>query len=253
MDPKPQLKLEKGLSKRHRLIDSAAVGLELGSSARNRPVSEALELWFAQHGRTFLWRRTAVPYEVLIAEILLRKTVASVVDRSLTQVLARYPSSISLAQAQLDDLVALLAPLGLVNQRAEQLHRLGHCLEIEFVGRIPRSVSELLRLPGVGPYTAAMVAATCFLEPIPAVDTNVARVLCRVFDIVPSHFEARKSPNVWQKAGALLRTWSISPAQFNWALLDLGALICTARQPKCPACPLSKVCDFAQDATSSAS
>jgi A/G-specific adenine glycosylase len=215
-------------------------------------VASALYGWFSANGRRFSWRSTSDPYRVLIAEILLRKTGAAAVEALLPALFAAYPSARKLATALPGDLVRLLGPIGLGRQRGAQLHALGQRLVSDFGGAVPGKLAELLSLPGVGPYTAVMVAATCSGAPVPAVDTNVARVLCRVFGLAPSHFEARKSPNVWQAARTLLDAWPGPPTALSWALLDLGALICTARKPRCRSCPLQACCAFARPIAASA-
>lgn len=211
-----------------------------------RAVASALGIWFKACRRQFAWRSTRDPYRILISEILLRKTGAAVVDDFLPKLFAAYPSPRELAAAPVSDLAALLGPVGLARQRGRQLHELGQRLVGDFHGEVPSDLEDLLSLPGVGPYTAAMVAATSFDEPVAAVDTNVARVLCRVFELTPTHSEARKSSNVWQAARALLSAWQGPAVTLNWALLDLGGLICTVRQPRCQSCPLQNYCTFAR-------
>jgi A/G-specific adenine glycosylase len=231
-------------SERNRLIAAARSGALSEPTEQEVELGRALLGWFARYGRTFYWRCGAEPYEVLVAEILLRKTTSQAVELFLAGFLDRYSDARRLAESQVEDLAEALAPLGLNVQRASQLYHLGRFLDSEYGGSVPTSTEDLLRLPGVGPYTASMMAATCGWEAIPAVDTNVARILMRVFSIVPTNLEARKSPEVWEAAGRMLHAFQETPAAFNWALLDFGALVCTARRPKCLDCPLQAHCTY---------
>ena len=208
-------------------------------------ITAALLEWFARHGRSFPWRDTSDSYQVLIAEILLRKTGSRTVDRFLHRFFTLYPDMAALACAPVAALADELSVLGLSGQRARQLHDLARSPLLETGREIPSSVECLAALPGVGRYTAGIVAATSFGIPAPAVDTNVARVLCRVFGAVPSHAEARKSANIWALASAVVESSHKSPARVTWAMLDLAAAVCTPRKPRCETCPLYQLCVYA--------
>lgn len=211
-------------------------------------VSTTLLDWFDKHGRWFPWRSERDPLRVLVAEILLRKTGATTVARFLPSFLQRFGKADRLAAAG-PELEESLQSIGLSRQRGWQLRALGRAIITQYEGRVPSSVSDLETLPGVGRYTSGMVAATCFGASVPAVDTNVARVICRVFGLAPSHFEARKSTNVWKQASALASAAGPRSAALTWALLDLGASICTARTPQCSICPLGDVCLYTRGPT----
>ena len=211
-------------------------------------VSRLLATWHAVQSRQFLWRKTDEPYAVLIAEILLRKTVADTVQEILPSFLARYPNPSSLALCHIDELEIALMPVGPSKQRAMQLRGLAESIQSRFHGQIPPTALELATLPGVGGYTARIVAATCFAIPEPAFDTNISRVILRVFDIFPTHAEARKSPNIWAAARDLVRSSNQPPAHVIWAVLDLASAICTRRDPRCHACPLREHCLYARQA-----
>jgi A/G-specific adenine glycosylase len=221
---------------------AAANRLELKLSRIRR----RLLRWFKSEGRTFLWRRTLDPYQVLISEVLLKKTTAPVVDRYLPEFFLRYPDIKTLASAKKRSLKAFLQPLGLSEQRADQLIALSRVLKRDFDCEIPETLEALLALPGIGEYTANSILCVAFGEAVPVVDTNVARILVRLFSFHPSRFEARRSPEVWFMAGILVGRRGDVAKRTNWSLLDLGALICKARQPECKICPLLKVCEFAQ-------
>lgn len=194
--------------------------------------------WWGVNKRDFPWRRWHDPYRLLVVEILLRQTRADTVSEFLPGFLASYPDAASLVGAAEQDLAERLQPLGLFRQRARQLRDLAAALlDRDLAGK---SASEFKDLPGVGPYSAAVVAAAIGTSAA-AVDTNVARVICRVFAVKPSHAEARKSTNVWATAERLVSAGG-GRAAVTWAVLDLAASTCTVRRPRCGECPLRQVC-----------
>ena len=206
---------------------------------------EGLLRWYAKHGRSFLWRQRSTPFAVLIAEILLKKTTASAVERFIPAFLTRYPDPFSLTESTIGELKGLLTPLGLSTQRAGQIWNLGRALMQRHNGQVPSELRDLLDLPGVGPYIASAVRCYAFSFMEAPVDTNVARVLVRFNGLIPSRHEARRSPEVWNSARELVGQNVDTVRKMNWALLDLGAQICTPREPKCSRCPLESWCDFA--------
>jgi len=205
-----------------------------------------LLFWFGSNGRQFHWRSSRDPYEVLLAEILLRQTRAESVPSVLAALITQFPSMHLVAEGEESTLFYLLAPLGFGRQRTKQLKQLAVQVVREHHGLIPSDVEALMTLPGVGTYTACMVSTTCFEAGRAAVDTNVARVVCRTHGLRPSHSEARKSRNVWHATEQLV---SRQPQQdrllLMWALIDVAAAICRPTQPKCGDCPLAAGCSFA--------
>ncbi|MFC1924633.1 hypothetical protein ACFLXA_04645 [Chloroflexota bacterium] len=206
--------------------------------------SELLQ-WFDKNGRVFFWREHNDPYTVLLSEILLKKTSAESVDRFLPGFLERYGTIKKLYRTSESELVSILAPLGLSSQKAKQLMELAVSLLKSHGSKVPNDKDELLKLPGVGEYTAGALLSFSFDIPEAIVDTNIARVIARVWGITPSRCEARRSPEVWDKARQLINKQPSQAARINWAILDLGALICKSRQPKCKECPLNAICTFA--------
>ena len=198
--------------------------------------------WAGRHGRSFVWRSWRDPYRLLVTEILLKQTRADAVAGVVGQLFGRYPTPQALAVAG-HQLEQMIRPLGLVHQRAAQLRALALVLTDD-PPTADYQTQDWRRLPGIGPYAAGMVAATLGARRAVAVDTNVARVVCRVFGLVPTHLEARKSTNVWQKTSDLVS--GRSPIRTLWAVLDLAALVCIARNPRCQACPLRTVCVVGQ-------
>ncbi len=199
--------------------------------------------WYHHNGRRFPWRETSNPYAILIAEKLLQQTQARESVVSAYQALLRaYPSPHALAEANLADVAAIIQPLGLA-YRATELIKLGAGLVSLHEGAVPDKLSNLMALAGVGDYSARAVLSFAFGYNVAVVDTNVARIFYRVFSI-----SGRMPSNPARKRSLIDLATALLPAgqarQFNLALLDLGALICTHRAPACKDCPVLKYCDF---------
>jgi A/G-specific adenine glycosylase len=194
--------------------------------------------WFHRHGRDLPWRRTRDPYHIVVSEFMLQQTQAARVVGYYSRFLQRYPTIESLASAPPHMVRECWDGLGYY-RRAANLHRLAREVVHERAGMIPSDPAELRRLPGVGRYTAGAIASFAFERSTPAVDTNVARVLRRAF-----HPRARKSlpQRVWKTAEQLMPRRGKAAWSFNQAIMELGALICTARQARCGMCPVRPVC-----------
>lgn len=195
--------------------------------------------WFRRNGRDLPWRRTRDPYHILVSEFMLQQTQVSRVETYYHRFLERYPTIESLAAAAPATVRESWDGLGYY-RRAGNLHRLAQEVLRERQGIIPSDPAELGRLPGVGRYTAGAVASFAFERPAPAVDTNVARVLRRAFHpkLPPNRVERR----VWQTAAQLVPRRGKTAWAFNQAIMELGALVCTARAPRCRECPVRHVC-----------
>ncbi len=194
--------------------------------------------WFSQHRRRFPWRTPFPrdPYLVLVAEVMLQQTQASRVAVLFPRFLERFPTLDLLAAASEDEVVAAFAGLGYY-RRARLLHRLAR--EVAARGW-PRSSSELVRLPGMGPYTAAAVAAFAFGELTPPVDGNLCRITARLFAVN----SVLRSPTLSAQAHAFARKLVAThptPEIFE-ALMELGATVCTPQQPQCAICPWATHC-----------
>ena len=188
--------------------------------------------WFALERRPLPWRREPRdPYRVWVSEVMLQQTRVDVVVPYFERFVRRFPTLPALAAAPLDDVLALWSGLGYYT-RARNLHRAARAAG----GSLPRTRDELLALPGFGPYTAAAVASLAFGEDVPLVDGNVARVLARLFRLGG---DARAQ--AWSRAGDLLPRGRAGA--FNEALMELGALVCLPRNPRCGACPLARICE----------
>lgn len=202
---------------------------------------EELLGWFDVQGRSFPWREQGrTPYEVLVAEILLQRTTADKVARAYNAFLFRYPSWSTLAHTTSEDLQEYLKPLGLWLQKALVFRSLAKSIE-ERGGLVPTTRAELEQLPGIGQYIANAVLLTLYNQPEPLLDVNMARVLERFFG-------PRKLADI--RYDPYLQTLSRSivnaerSLQLNWAILDLGALICKNGIPLCQRCPLKVKCNF---------
>jgi A/G-specific adenine glycosylase len=195
-----------------------------------------LVAWYGRHGRDLPWRRTTDPYAVLVSEIMLQQTQVRRVLDYYPRFLARYPTVEELARAPEGAVREAWDGLGYY-RRAANLHRTARLVAARHGGRFPASPADLERLPGIGRYTAGAVASFAFGADAPILDTNAARVLGRVFGAV-------------RRRGRTSRLWAIAEAAlppgrayaFNQAIMDLGAMVCTARRPACPRCPVRGVC-----------
>lgn len=214
-------------------------------SIPRRPVPTTIRLfrrrllrWFRRHGRDLPWRRTRDPYHVLVSEVMLQQTQVSRVEQYYPGFLARYPTIDELARASPAEVRESWDGLGYY-RRAANLHRFAVTVVQDLAGKVPRSPEALRRLPGIGRYTAGAIASFAFEQPEPAVDTNVARVIRRAF------FSPRRKPRerqIWAKAATLVPRRGKTAWAFNQAIMDLGAMICTARVARCGVCPVSGVC-----------
>jgi len=213
----------------------------INASRRERKPAAALLAWYDAHRRALPWRappgEAANPYAVWLSEIMLQQTTVATVKSYFHKFLARWPTVEALAEAPLEDALAEWAGLGYY-ARARNLHACARVVAQEHGGRFPETEIELLGLPGVGPYTAAAVAAIAFNRPCVAVDGNVERVVSRLCAIeTPAR---RAKPLIREKTKALLPP--SRAGDFAQALMDLGATICTPRAPNCSACPISGFC-----------
>jgi len=214
-------------------------------STPNRPPEAGPEFrrrllrWFRRHGRDLPWRRTRDPYAVLVSEFMLQQTQVSRVESYWPRFLARFPTVEALADARPAAVRESWEGLGYY-RRAANLHALARVITKEQAGAIPSDTAALRRLPGIGRYTAGAVASFAYERAEPAVDTNVARVLRRAF-----HPRARGTAGghkLWRTAAALQTRNGHSAWAFNQAIMELGALICTARVAKCGECPVRGSC-----------
>jgi A/G-specific adenine glycosylase len=198
--------------------------------------------WYVATGRDLPWRRTTDPYAVLVSEILLQQTQVATVIPVYETFLARWPTFAALAAATLDAVKEVTDPLG-YHVRGEWLHRIATIVTDELGGCLPDTLEGLLALPGIGRYTAGAVLSFAFQQDAPIVDTNVDRLLSRLFDL----HAGRPSATVREKRLWALATALIPPGHgylLNQALMDFGAQVCTPFKPVCLFCPLRAHCQW---------
>ncbi len=198
--------------------------------------------WYGRHQRPLPWRRTRDPYAILVSEIMLQQTQVSRVEDYWTRFLRRYPTVDDLASASSDAVHESWAGLGYY-ARARNLHAAAKEVVRDHAGRLPSDPDALRKLPGIGRYTAAAVASIAFGADVGTVDTNVARVLARAFGIRGRKKSAQRERRTWNLVNALVPRGRAG--DWNQALMDLGATICTARAPRCGGCPVKTACRYA--------
>ena len=210
-----------------------------GNTKTTRAWVKHLLKWFAAGKRSMPWRADPTPYRVWISEVMLQQTRVEAVIPYFLRFVARFPDLQTLARADLQDVLKVWEGLGYYS-RARNLHVAVRQIVEQHAGRIPASRDELRTLPGIGDYTAAAIASIAFGQPVPVVDGNVLRVFARFWGVkddigqprVRADFARRLEPAI---AGA-------DPSAFNQAIMELGALICIPRHPRCGVCPLRRTC-----------
>ena len=202
--------------------------------ARGRAFRRRLLAWYARHARKLPWRGVSDPYAVLVSEMMLQQTQVRRVVDFFPRFLARYPTLEDLAAAPADAVREAWDGLGYY-ARARNLHAAAREVVATHGGVLPERPEALRRLPGIGRYTAGAVASIAFGIDVPAVDTNAARVLRRALGI-----RRRPPARLWRLAEALVPRGRA--ADWNQALMDLGATVCTARAPRCASCPVRTSC-----------
>ena len=203
------------------------------------PFAERLLEWYSRSARRLPWRERPEPYAVWVAEIMLQQTRVEAVIPYYQRWMERFPAVKALADAPVQDILSAWEGLGYYS-RARNLHRAAQIVVADFAGRLPEETSLLRKLPGIGRYTAGAIASIAFGRDEPALDGNIRRVLARVFDVeIPARSPAGES-RLWE-----LASQNLPPGRagdYNQALMDLGAAVCTPRLPDCPACPLVSLC-----------
>jgi len=199
-------------------------------------IRQELLLWYRCHRRDLPWRTAQDPYRIWVSEVMLQQTQVERVRQYYPKFLDRFPTLESLARASLDEVLKAWEGLGYY-ARARNLHRAAQIVLRDYGGKIPRSREELLKLPGIGRYTAGAILSIAFGQDEPVVDANVRRVLSRLFAIR----QAQAHRELEELARKLLP--SGQAGLFNQALMDLGATICVAHKPRCLICPLAKPCE----------
>ncbi len=195
--------------------------------------------WYERSGRRFPWRQSSSPYEILIAEMMLRRTTATAVSKVYGPFLVSYPSPKALSKASLDSLAELVAPLGLQRTRSVHLKEAAAKIVQEWSGAVPTEFEALISLPGVGRYVASAVRNFAFGKPEPLVDNNVIHLTSRLFGV---QFSGPNDPGAWDLMSQL--GGEEQDSRLYWGIIDLVSTICRRRSPKCPICPLVSDCQW---------
>jgi A/G-specific adenine glycosylase len=202
-------------------------------------ITQPLLAWWDHDHADLPWRATRDPYAIWVAEIMLQQTQITTVIPYYERWLARFPTVQDLAAASLDEVLKLWEGLGYYS-RARNLHAAARTVVNELDGQIPTTATGLMKLKGIGRYTAGAIASIAFDEPAPILDGNVIRVLSRLTDLPDDVTTTATKNKLWQLAETLVPTER--PGDFNQALMELGQQICLPANPRCLLCPLSQFC-----------
>jgi len=204
-----------------------------------KSISNAVVKWFEREQRALPWREDPSPYRVWISEIMAQQTRIETVLPYFSRFIKRFPDVNALADASLDEVLSMWSGLGYYS-RAQNLHKAAKIIVERHGSGLPRDIKSLRALPGIGRYTAGAIASIAFDIPEPVLDGNIMRVLSRIFDlggdIRSSHIRGR----LWDIASAMIP--QKNSRSFNQGLMELGALICTPKSPKCRECPVRFHC-----------
>ena len=207
---------------------------------KRKALRRSLVAWFRREARDLPWRRTRDPYAVWLSEIMLQQTRVDQGTPYYERFLAAFPDVHALADATDDQVLKLWEGLGYYT-RARNLHRAARIIAHERGGRFPSTAEEWQALPGVGRYTAGAIASIAFGERVAVLDGNVIRVLTRVYNIDELSDAPATRKILWELAESLVP--AKAPGDFNQAMMELGARVCTPRNPLCETCPVRRVCD----------
>ncbi len=202
--------------------------------------------WFAEYGRNLVWRNTHDPYRIWIAEIVMQQTRIEQGTAYFYRFVERFPNLQSLAKASLDEVLKYWEGLGYYS-RARNLHTTAKQLMEDYGGTFPKHHTELIKLKGIGPYTARAIGSFAFKNETGVLDGNVLRVMSRVLNnFLP--INQQKSRKVFQQ---IIDTWvkGVDSRAFNQGMMDLGATICTPTKPACMICPLETHCEARKEDT----
>ncbi|MDP6042740.1 MAG: A/G-specific adenine glycosylase, partial [Candidatus Latescibacteria bacterium] len=211
---------------------------QITSQKRTR-LSQNLLSWYRQNKRDLPWRKTSDPYRILLSEFMLQQTQVDTVIPYYHRFLKRFPTVHDLASASQNDVLKAWEGLGYYS-RARNLHKTAHSISTDFAGNVPNTYDELKSLPGFGPYTTAAVLSIAYDKDHAVLDGNVIRVLTRLFNIRDDVTQTQVKNQLWDLAQKLLSKGDAG--DYNQAVMELGATICTPRSPNCSACPIASSC-----------
>jgi A/G-specific adenine glycosylase len=204
-----------------------------------RQISRRILAWYHRHSRRLPWREASNPYHIWVSEVMLQQTQVATVIPYFRNFLSCFPTVEALARAPLDDVLKAWENLGYY-ARARNMHKAAKEIVRSFGGKIPKTRDDLVRLPGVGDYTAGAILSIAFGTPCAAVDANIRRVICRLFAIRTPLDKSQTIKHIATMARRLVP--EKAPGEFNQGLMDLGATICAPKKPRCHDCPVQKEC-----------
>jgi A/G-specific adenine glycosylase len=209
---------------------------------------EKLQDWSKDNLRTFPWRNTSDTYELLVAEIMLQQTDTEQVVPVYQEFINQFPDIESLNDADHDQIDAHISKIGL-NYRTERLKNIASVVISRWEGEPPNEPEKLKSLPGIGKYIAHSVASVADNKPLAVIDTNFIRIFKRFFGIESDNQRPRTDNELWKFANKMLPESSdpLTVPEWNWTVLDFGALICTHHNPNCNKCPVSDKCSYYQE------
>jgi A/G-specific adenine glycosylase len=207
--------------------------------ADRRRFRHRLLAWYDANGRDLPWRKTDDPYHILVSEVMLQQTQVDRVLPKYDEWLGKYPSFEALAATPESDAVKTWYPLG-YNIRPRRLHAIACEAVANYGGELPSDSETLLSFKGIGPYTAGAVLSFAFKQRAAILDTNVARVLFRIFVGRGEAKSHRMKKHLWMLADVMMPQKRVF--DFNQAIMDFGAMVCVARNPKCATCVMSSMC-----------
>jgi A/G-specific adenine glycosylase len=211
---------------------------------KERFLHDALLEWFTVHRRTFPWREGQIdPFVSLVTELLLQRTKADVVATFYPVVLERLSTPAKILARDRGLIVGDLSTLGLQDRRTESLKSLASTIQEDYGGIVPPDEEKLLELNGIGRYIARAVLCFAFGKPVSIVDGNVTRVFCKFFGM-ENKGDNRRNKAIWEKADEIIALDPGHVKEFNWAVLDFGAMVCMPRSPGCDGCCLKQMCFF---------
>jgi len=213
--------------------------LPLPAPAARQRFRRRLLDWYRANGRDLPWRKTDNPYHILVSEVMLQQTQVDRVLPKYHEWLEKYPSLSALAQADQDDVTDTWRPLG-YNIRPRRLHAIARESVERYGGELPSDEETLLSFKGIGAYTAGAIRSFAFGQRAAILDTNVARVLHRVFVVTGDVKAHTMKRHLWSLSEVMVPHKHVF--DFNQALMDLGATVCVARKPRCEACPMTRQC-----------
>ena len=202
-----------------------------------------LRAWYARHERDLPWRKSRDPYRVWVSEVMLQQTQVETVRGYFERFMRAFPTVRDLAAADEQQVLRLWEGLGYY-RRARGLHAAAKMIVDEYDGEFPDTVEELVKLPGIGRYTAGAIVSIAFDKPAPILEANTIRLLSRLVAYRDDPTKSAGQKYLWQVAEELLPRKEVS--RFNQALMELGSLVCVSKEPSCEACPVNNLCAASQ-------